>query len=97
MPAETFSVRRCVINVAATATLSFVMAPIQAAEAPTADWRMYNGNYNADRFSPLSQITRENVNSITEVGRYELPETTSFQTGPVVINGVLFVTTATGT
>jgi hypothetical protein len=24
-------------------------------------WQMYNGNYSGDRFSPLKQITRENV------------------------------------
>jgi alcohol dehydrogenase (cytochrome c) len=58
---------------------------------------MYNGGYSADRFSPLAQITRTNVSSLTEVGRYELPETTSFQSGPVVVDGALYVTTATGT
>ncbi len=61
------------------------------------DWRMYNGDYYGDRYSPLKQITRENVGSLQEVGRYELPETTSFQTNPIVAEGRLFVTTATST
>jgi hypothetical protein len=38
---------------------------------------MYNGTYSADRYSPLKQITRENVGSLEEVGKFELPETTS--------------------
>lgn len=75
------------------------IARVQAAEPSTEsmDWRMYNGNYSADRFSPLKQITRDNVNSLSEVGRYQLPETTSFQSGPVVVGDAMFVTTATST
>jgi alcohol dehydrogenase (cytochrome c) len=37
------------------------------------------------------------VGSLHEVGRYQLPETTSFQSGPIIADGVLFVTTATST
>ena len=58
---------------------------------------MYNGSYAADRFSPLQQITAANVSSLVQVGRYELPETTSFQAGPLVIGDTMFVTTATST
>jgi hypothetical protein len=47
-------------------------------------WQMYNGNYSGDRFSPLKQITRENVARILRVAAYEIPEKTSnFQSGPV--------------
>ena len=60
-------------------------------------WPMYNGSYAADRFSPLQQITAANVSSLVQVGRYELPETTSFQAGPLVIGDTMFVTTATST
>jgi alcohol dehydrogenase (cytochrome c) len=77
-------------------SMLFAQAPEPPVEGRT-DWRMYNGNYNADRFSPLKQITRENVASLKEVARLELPETTSFQTGPIVIDDSLYVTTATGT
>jgi glucose dehydrogenase len=58
---------------------------------------MFNGGYSADRFSPLKQITTKNVDSLVQVGRYELPETTSFQAGPVVVKNRLYVTTATAT
>ncbi|MCE5185752.1 MAG: PQQ-binding-like beta-propeller repeat protein [Planctomycetaceae bacterium] len=62
-----------------------------------ADWLMFNGTYSADRYSPLKQITTQNVNSIEQVGFCQLPETTSFQSGPVVVDNKLFVTTATAT
>jgi len=58
---------------------------------------MYNGSYGADRYSPLKQITRENVALLEETGRAVLPETTSFQSGPIVVGDMLFVTTATST
>ena len=61
------------------------------------DWPMYNGGYAADRFSPLQQITPANVKSLVQVGHYQLPETTSFQAGPLVIGDTMFVTTATST
>jgi alcohol dehydrogenase (cytochrome c) len=61
------------------------------------EWLMFNGGYSADRFSPLKQITTKNVDSLVQVGRYELPETTSFQAGPVVVKNRLYVTTATAT
>jgi PQQ-dependent dehydrogenase (methanol/ethanol family) len=37
------------------------------------------------------------VASLTEVARFKLPETTSFQSGPVLIDGTLYVTTAKNT
>jgi alcohol dehydrogenase (cytochrome c) len=58
---------------------------------------MYNGSYTAERFSSLNQITADNVKSLVEVGRCELPETTSFQSGPIMVNETLYVTTATST
>jgi alcohol dehydrogenase (cytochrome c) len=72
---------------------------VAAAAAPQTDeaWYLYNGSYGGTRFSSLAQITPENVGSLHEVGRYQLPETTSFQSGPIVADGVLFVTTATST
>jgi PQQ-dependent dehydrogenase (methanol/ethanol family) len=61
------------------------------------EWPSYNGGYNATRFSLLSQINTGNVASLAEVARFRLPETTAFQSGPVLIDGTLYVTTATNT
>lgn len=60
-------------------------------------WPMYNGTYAGDRFSALNQISRENVGSLKETGRYVLPETTSFHAAPLIVGDRLFVTTATST
>jgi alcohol dehydrogenase (cytochrome c) len=96
------SLVRLMRSLAALLVMTFLVCIVshysQAAEnATSADWPMYNGRYSGDRFSPLQQITRDNVTSLAEVGRYELPETTSFQSGPIVIGDAMFVTTATST
>jgi PQQ-dependent dehydrogenase (methanol/ethanol family) len=62
-----------------------------------AEWPSYNGGYDAARFSSLTKINTGNVGSLAEVARFKLPETTSFQSGPVVIDGTMYVTTATTT
>jgi len=61
------------------------------------EWPSYNGGYNATRFSSLSQISTGNVASLAEVARFKLPETMAFQSGPVLIDGTMYVTTANNT
>ncbi|HEY3396870.1 MAG TPA: PQQ-binding-like beta-propeller repeat protein [Armatimonadota bacterium] len=68
-----------------------------AARAADTEWRGFNGGYAADRYSPLDQINTHNVQSLRRVGGCQLPETTSFQAGPVMVRGILYVTTATTT
>jgi glucose dehydrogenase len=48
------------------------------------EWPSYNGGYDATRFSSLTQISTSNVASLAEVARFKLPETTAFQSGPVL-------------
>lgn len=75
----------------------FIPVASHAAGENGEGWPMYNGSYSAQRFSPLKQVTTKNVGSLVQVGQYMLPETTSFQAGPVVIGSVMYVTTATAT
>jgi len=60
-------------------------------------WLGFNGGYDGTRFSPLAQINTRNVASLTEVGRFGLPETLSFQCGPVVVGDTMYVTTVKST
>lgn len=72
--------------------------PVCAAEKNAdAGWHMYNGTYTGERYATAKLITPDNVGSLKEVGRFTLPETTSFQSGPVIVGDTLFVTTATST
>src|SRR5262245_66610088 len=56
------------------------------------EWPQFNGGYDATRFSPLSKINTNNVGSLREVARFNIPETTTFPADPVVVGGTLHVT-----
>ena len=59
------------------------------------DWPTFNRTLAGDRFSPLTEIDRSNVARLVVACRYELPEVTALQTGPIVVGGTMFFTTDT--
>ena len=63
--------------------------------AAPGDWTTFNRTLAGDRFSPLTEIDRSNVARLGVVCRYELPEVTALQTGPIVVGGTMFFTTDT--
>ena len=82
--------------------LALVVAPragfAQAAPAPAErpnDWSSYNRTLAGDRFSSLAEINRANVAQLKTICSYTLPEVTSLQTGPLVVNGTMYFTTDT--
>src|SRR5579884_790432 len=67
------------------------------ARGTNVDWLMYNGTYTGDRFSPLAQINRNNVSRLRPLCAFQLGELGPMQAGPVIHNGVMFITTETST
>jgi hypothetical protein len=57
-------------------------------------WPSYNRSLDGQRYSPLAQITTENVARLKPVCEMAMGEEGGFQTGPVVIGDTMFVTTA---
>lgn len=55
-----------------------------------ADWLMYSRTYDNQRFSPLSQINRDNVNKLTLAWSHEMRPGTQ-ENIPLVHQGVMFV------
>ncbi len=56
------------------------------------DWLMLSRTYDEQRFSPLNQVNRENVNTLGMVWSRGLPQGIQ-QTIPIVYNGVMYVVT----
>src|SRR5215211_4175294 len=54
------------------------------------DWLMYSRTYDAQRFSPLKQITRQNVAQLKEVFKIEFPAGQQ-ESIPLVYRGVMYV------
>src|SRR6185436_5915847 len=58
------------------------------------DWPSYNGQTSGSRYSPLAQITARNVSRTVPKWIFSLPNTSRLQVTPVVVNGVMYVTSA---
>src|SRR5690349_15668697 len=81
-----------------TRTLSLAAALVVAALVSTwaqgpgdGQWPMYSGSYSAHRFSPLTELTPDNVSRLRPRWVYQPPGTGSLETTPVVVNGVMYV------
>lgn len=68
---------------------------VARSQTPLGDWPAYNRTLAGERFSPLAEINRANVARLHEVCAYTLPEVTSLETGPLVVNGTMYFTTDT--
>lgn len=68
-----------------------------AAGGTRADWPSYNGSLAGTRYSELAQITPTNVSSLERACIFDTGEQMSMQSGPVVVGGVLYLTTDTST
>ena len=55
-------------------------------------WLTYGGDYNGHRHSPLTQITPDNVNQLVSQWTFQTGTLGSFQSTPLVVDGVLYVT-----
>ncbi len=55
-------------------------------------WITYGGNYAAQRFSELKQINKANVNQLKLSWVYQLRKTGIFESSPIVVDGMMYVT-----
>jgi alcohol dehydrogenase (cytochrome c) len=58
------------------------------------DWLTYNRTLAGDRYSPLGEITQANVSALVRVCRFETGERTPMESGPIVVRGTVYLTTA---
>ena len=74
--------------------LAFGSAHAQVGIVETsADWPSYNNHLDGQRFSPLKQITPDNVDKLGEVCRIQVDGPTSFHSDLVLVNGVIYAAT----
>ena len=60
----------------------------------TGDWPSYNNTLEGTRFATQTEITPANVVRLGPVCTYDLGSEVSFQTGPIAVDGVIYLTTA---
>ena len=83
----------------AICSISFFSISISAQTKDAAEnWATYNRTYNGDRYSPLKNITTANVKQLHLLHTFNLGnDVSSMQTGPVVIDGIMYFTSDTVT
>ncbi|MCP5145009.1 MAG: PQQ-binding-like beta-propeller repeat protein [Gammaproteobacteria bacterium] len=59
-----------------------------------ADWPTYNGVPGGNRYSPLTQINKQNLASLAPAWSFPLPEARMVETTPLVVNGVMYISSA---
>ncbi|HEY2351873.1 MAG TPA: PQQ-dependent dehydrogenase, methanol/ethanol family [Candidatus Acidoferrum sp.] len=71
---------------------------VSAAELATLpvgqNWPSYNGDYSGQRFSSLDQINEKTIGSLRAQWAFHAPNSDSMEVTPVVVNGMMFVTSA---
>src|SRR5438477_3051744 len=69
-------------------------AMLQNAASDPKNWIHSNGNYANTRYYPGAQITAANVGKLTPKFVFQTAVLESMETAPIVINGVMFLTTS---
>ena len=68
--------------------------PPSVTVAADESWRSYNRTLDGQRYSPLTQITPQNVTQLKPVCELTVGEEGGFQTGPIVVGDTMYLTTA---
>ena len=87
-----FRRRSSVLGVLGALALGSAMFAARA-DAPASDWPSYNRLLSSDRYAPFKQINTTNVARLKQLCVYDLAVEVSFQSGPILIGRVLYVTT----
>jgi quinoprotein glucose dehydrogenase len=78
-----------------------VLTAALSAQQPDGEWRAYGRDALGSRYSPLTQITRENVASLTVAWTFHTGDLTDqhgirFEATPLVLDGTLYLSTPFG-
>jgi alcohol dehydrogenase (cytochrome c) len=65
--------------------------------ASSANWPAYNNDAGSQRYATSTQISQSSVSGLHVICSAPLGAQVRFETGPIVVNGVLYATTATKT
>jgi alcohol dehydrogenase (cytochrome c) len=79
-------------NAPVSATIDVL--PADLLQAAGQNWTSYNGDYSGKRYSSLDQINVSNVHELRAQWVFHPPHSTQLEVTPVVINGIMFVTSS---
>lgn len=65
---------------------------IRQAESEPGNWLTYSGGYQSHRYSLLDQINKANISRLRPAWVHQNQEPEIFETSPIVIDGILYIT-----
>ncbi len=77
------------------ANVNVTDAMLSGAATDANNWLLPGRTWDNQRYSPLSQINDQNVDRMVISGLAQTGMTASFETTPIVVNGVMYITTPT--
>ncbi len=80
----------CMLTTVVTAQVPYQR--IQTAAADPNSWVTYSGNYQGQRYSPLSEINPGNVSRLKPTWVYQMRNPGIVETSPIVADGVMYIT-----
>lgn len=66
---------------------------VAACSGAAMNWPLYNNHYDGQRFAALDQINRANVAGLKRVCELAVGEEGTFETGPLLVGGMMYLTT----
>ena len=85
----------CVVTAqSATRSSSPTQAQLLAAATDTANWLYALHDYSGARYAAIKQITPANAARLAPVCAFQVGDVSTFQTNPIVVDGVMLVTTS---
>jgi alcohol dehydrogenase (cytochrome c) len=76
----------------ASASAQVPFERIVKSDSEPSNWLTYAGSYKSQRYTQLDQITRQNVSQLKPAWIYQLRAGGTFETSPVVVDGVMYIT-----
>lgn len=89
--------RGSLLSMVLAAAVAGTIAAPGLADGVDADWPAYNRTLTGSRFSPLDEITTDNVGQLKRTCEMKLGDPGPFQTSPIVIGDTIYLTTANTT
>jgi alcohol dehydrogenase (cytochrome c) len=81
----------CVFTVVLPLAAQVSYDRLRQADSEPGNWLTHSGNYSAQRYSRLNQITAANVRHLRPVWVYQMHTTERVETSPVVVDGIMYV------
>ena len=95
-PSRTLIALAALVSTATTSAAQRTVTPAELLAPPNTEWLNHGRTYDNQRYSPLTQVTRETVARLAPVAVYQMnvQRADGLEATPIVAGGVMYMTTS---